>query len=493
MNIKSINKLSAIICGLIFLPLPLLAQNKIVTSSTTEGPASYHDVADYSALDIRGNGVIYDGTDITLTATYNTDFYSPNVLAKGAYVTDQATLSLTDSAITTTGFSGHGILLDNYSTGTVSNVNIKTTGNDSRGVFAQSDSTLTLTGGTITTTGSWGYGIALYDTSTGTVNSVNIETKGVYSIGVSAGNYSTLTLTDSDIITGSNNAIGISLVGGVSGTIRNVNIETKGYYGYGVSTEGFSTLTLTGGTITTANNNSYGISLVDGASGTVSNVNIKTKGNGSHGVNVALSSTLTLTDSDISATGDNSNAIYLFYNNTVTVSLNKNTLTGNITVEDVSTLALTGSNGTVITGDIIKDASSTVNLTLSNNAAFIGSGTVSNLVLGDNAILGYTDNGPLVIDGTLPLGDNIVIDFSNFTETGLYTILDWSNATALSDITDAQFNIATPGVEGDFTVNTENKQLTFNATAIPEPFVYFLLGTGIALLLLTARRRNAQS
>jgi hypothetical protein len=45
---------------------------------------------------------------------------------------------------------------------------------------------------------------------------------------------------------------------------------------------------------------------------------------------------------------------------------------------------------------------------------------------------------------------------------------------------------------GTFTV--ENNQLTFNATAIPEPSTWFLLGTGLGILLLTAhRRRNVQS
>jgi hypothetical protein len=305
-----------------------------------------------------------------------------------------------------------------------------------------------------------------------------------------------------------------------------VNIETKGEGSSGVFTYQSSTLTLTGGTITTVGQYALGIHLNE-STGTVNSVNIETKGNSSNGVNLQNSSTLTLTDSDISTTGNNSNAIYLGYYSTGTVSLNKNTLTGNITVEYSSTLALTGSNDTVITGNITSaanvfsensastinltltgkdtkligtlthDATSTLNLTLGAGAAFIGSGTVSNLVLGDNAILGYTDNGPLVIDGTITVGDGILIDFGGVTvvDDDQFLILDWSNAELVGEVTVGQFTATNlnPDIEGTFTV--AGNQLTFNATAIPEPSTCFLLGTGLGILLLTVhyRRRNVQS
>jgi hypothetical protein len=46
---------------------------------------------------------------------------------------------------------------------------------------------------------------------------------------------------------------------------------------------------------------------------------------------------------------------------------------------------------------------------------------------------------------------------------------------------------------GTFTI--DGTQLTFHATAIPEPSTWFLLGTGLGILFLTVRqhRRNAQS
>jgi hypothetical protein len=527
MKLKSTNKLSAIICGLTLLPLTLLAQNAVITTSTTEiGPISYHDVSGTSALTVTGNGVangvVYNGTDITLTATYTGSYALPSKnLAHGAYVTSRATLTLTGGTVSTSGVIGHGIVLAYSSNATLNNVNIKTTRNGSYGVYAESSgsNTLAMTGGSITTGGQNAYGMRI-DNSSGTIRDVNIETKESGAIGVSTINC-TLTLTGGTITIDGNLASGIAMYN-TTGILSNVNIKTKGEYGYGVSAISSSTLILTGGTITTEGyDNANGIRLGTYSSGTVRDVNIETKGEYSSGVYAEEADTLTLIDSDINSTG---NALY-FYSSNGTVSLNHNTWTGDIAIEESATLALTGSNGTVLTGDVksgnpeydeyqagstigitLSDEGSklignvthsdisTVTLTLADGAAFIGSGTLTSLTLGDNTILGYTDNGPLVIDGTLAIGDNILIDFSSLTETGLYTVLDWSDASVTGDdITAEKFNIAGTEVEGTFTVNTENKQLTFNATAIPEPSVYILLGIGLGLLLITARRRNVQS
>jgi hypothetical protein len=569
MKTNTTNKLSAIICvicGLTLLPLTVTAQNAIITTSTIETGTSYHDVGGYSALDIRGNGVVYDGTDITLTATGNTTRIdppsAPSALAHGAYVTDHATLSLTGGAVSTTGSYGHGILLDNYSTGTLNNVNIDTKGNNSHGVYAFDFSALALTGGTITTGNRYACGISLYN-STGTVRDVNIETKeeygqGVYTMsstltltggtittgafetyGVYIDYFSTLNMTDTTITVNNNYAHGFYLAYDSTGTLSNVNIKTKGQHGYGMYVIDSCTLTLTESTITTGGNDAFGVCVTDHAtltltdstittdgvnasginlsytsSGTVNNVTINTKGESAHGVYVTASSALTLTDSDIITTGNNSNAIYLRVSSTGTANLNKNTLTGNILASGTSNLNLTGSNGTVITGNVTgtrgstlnitltgsetkligtatHDTTSTITLTIEDEASFIGCGSVTDLTLGDGAILGYVYES-LTIDGTLTIGDNILIDFGGVTleDDAFYTILDWSNAELIGEVTVGQFTATNlnPDIEGTFTV--AGNQLTFHATAIPEPSTWFLLGTGLGLLLLTAHYRR---
>jgi hypothetical protein len=302
------------------------------------------------------------------------------------------------------------------------------------------------------------------------------------------------------------------------------NIKASSILSHGAVVVYSSTLSLIDSTVTTTADGSTGIHINNESSGTLRNVTIETKGKNAYGVSVT-ESTLTLTDSNISATGNNSNALYVSYYSTGTVNLNHNTLTGNILVLGDSTLNLIGSNGTVITGNITanvpfdaphysianltltgegskiignvaQDASSTITLDISDGAAFIGSGTVSNLTLGDDAILGYTGNGPLVIETTLTIGDGILIDFSNITveDSDEFTILDWTSAELVGEVTVGQFTATNLGPDMDGTFTVSETGLTFNATAVPEPSVYILLGIGLGILLITAhRRRRVQS
>jgi hypothetical protein len=91
------------------------------------------------------------------------------------------------------------------------------------------------------------------------------------------------------------------------------------------------------------------------------------------------------------------------------------------------------------------------------------------------------DYGPLIVDGT-----------AHPAESGTtYTATPDNSPLTVIGISETD-----GGNEGSYTgTNTftvANNQLTFTATAIPEPSVWFLLGAGITLFLITAhhRRRN---
>jgi hypothetical protein len=321
----------------------------------------------------------------------------------------------------------------------------------------------------------------------------------------------TLFLNNSAITTSGSYGSGIYL-GKTSGTLNNTTIATAEYGSYGMYVM-TSSLTMTGGGITTDNNFSVGIILNGTSSGTLSNTTIATTGSESYGVYARNASDLTLTDSNI--TSGSAYALYFYNGSRGTVSLNHNTLIGGLYATGTSTLTLTGSNGTVLTGNVrslsnsrmditldgagtelhgnfLQDATGVINLTLGTGALLAGGGELDSLTLANGVTIGYTGTAITVTDN-IEINGTITIDLSNLTATGAYNLLNWSGASVSGDITDLQFTNETAGVEGTFTV--ENNQLTFNATAVPEPSTYFLMGAGLALLLLTAHRRrhNVQS
>jgi hypothetical protein len=509
MNIKSTNKLSAlicVICGLIFLPLTLPAQNAIITTSTTESGTSYQGVADNAALNVSVEGVTYNGTNITLGNTFDNSYDTPFIPnGSGAFVSNGAILSLTDSTITTSGLLGNGVFLYDVGSGTLNNVNIGTTGENGRGVYARNFSTLTMTGGTITTNGYGAYGITSDDHSNVTVNNVVVNANGQSGLGLRVASFSTLVMT--------------------GGTIRNSDV--LGLNAYGMDITGTSNVTL-------------------------DHVKIETAGNGGHGA-AAHSSTLTLTNSDITAAGAGSTYGIFADNSTVNVGLNGNTLSSgglSILATGASTLTLTGSNGSVITGNVYSGDTATVNLTLTDTAlhgnfskytaatinltagagALIdGGGSVTSLTLQDGAILSSDDSGDLLLNGAaitvttdllalsggaildydsggtltltgnLAIGEGILVNFGGqaMEEGDQLLVINWSGAELSGEITVDSFEAAdlAQGMTGTFTLDQETG-LTFTAHAVPEPSTWFLLGTGLGALLLAAhyrRCRNARS
>jgi hypothetical protein len=271
--------------------------------------------------------------------------------------------------------------------------------------------------------------------------------------------------------------IGVLIQASSSGTLNNVNITTtksdENYTGGGVGMLGSSTLTLTGG-------------------------KIETSGSAEHGIILDNASTGTITDVNITATGEDAHALHLNDNSTATAKLNNKTLTGGITAEASSTLTLTGSNGTKLNGDITttdhfiinltltgadtkltgnltQDETSTIALTLDTGAMLTGGGELNTLTLTNGVTLTHTAN-------LITVTDSIISD---------YDLIDWTGTGGNIDIENVTYTHTGPGIQGTF--NTDGTKLTFTATAIPEPSTYLLLAIGIALLLLTARRRNAQS
>jgi hypothetical protein len=391
---------------------------------------------------------------------------------------------------------------------------------------AESGTTYTATYGyaALTVTGNGG---SYTGTDITLINSIPVpQTTEPY--GASIINQGQLSLTNSNITA----PVGVQFIGSTNNTLTNVTIDA---IMTGV-TATQSTLELTGGNITLTGMGSMGINLA-ASTATVSGVNIDSEAY-SLGVNATQGSTLTLADSaintaylgvvidnnssgilnnvNITTTGENARALHL-NNSSAEANLNNKTFTGGITAEVSSTLTLTGSNGTHLNGDITSNGSSTVNLTLTgagtelhgnfiqdaNVASVInltlgagtlleGGGTLDSLTLENGVTIDYT--GLITVTDSIDVNGTVTIDFSELTATGDYDILDWSAATGNVNVAAANYNFTGAGVEGTFVINMESGQLTFNATAVPEPSTYFLMGAGLGALLLAARcRRKVQT
>jgi T5SS/PEP-CTERM-associated repeat protein len=153
------------------------------------------------------------------------------------------------------------------------------------------------------------------------------------------------------------------------------------------------------------------------------------------------------------------------------------TLTGTATVSDGATL---GGAGTLTGGPLTVEVGGRLVTTLT---------LTDGLTLETGAILDYEDRGLLIFGGTITVGDGILIDFSGLAGTGEYVVLDWGDTSGGDSIAASQFTLAAgTGVEGTFSV--DNGQLTFNATAVPEPSTWFLIGAGLGALALIRRRSS---
>ncbi|MDR1305606.1 MAG: right-handed parallel beta-helix repeat-containing protein [Verrucomicrobiales bacterium] len=531
------------LCALSVSALNVFAQNLIVTSDTTVSGTHYENNGDaYAAITNIDTSWTFTGSDITVTATggnntvgaWGVNIYSDyypilnltdstikansigiffeggdatlnnvNITAgrDGLHTSYTYNLMMTGGTINSTDGNGAGIFHEYHSSGTLNNVNITAKG---FGIYVYSDSSLTVIGSTITAAND---GLSIDYNSDATLNNVTVTAENTGIMMYS----SSLTMTGGTI-TAANE--GLSLDDYSDATLTNVTVTATGNNGSGVLLQGNSTLTLTDSVIHATGSDAHGISAysthyynptntttlnhstvtdgisVDARFGEDTNLTL-TASNGSlisGGVTVStpiddyVVATLdfTLIDSALSGglTATGSSHV------TVTAS-DGGTITGEVISAQNAVVQITLTNaGTALRGNLIQDNNSAITLTVGADALLAGGGTVSNLIMDTGAILGYTDE--LTVTTSITIGDNIIIDFSNLTGTGDYTVLDWSGATGGESISDDQFTIAGDGVEGTF--NVDNGKLVFNATAVPEPSIWFLIGLGLGALALIRRR-----
>lgn len=343
---------------------------------TTSGNTSSNDNSSFSGL----NAAVL-ANSASKIAMSDSMITSSGTGANGAFATGSgSSVSLARVTIKATGDGGHGVMATNGGVMTLVDVNMTTAGKNSGAIATdRGGGTITATGGTVTTTGLDSPGI--YSTGDIRLSGGTISASGAESAVIEGAN--SITLTDTNLSSSLANKWGVMIYQSMSGDAQG----TKG------------TFTMTGGSL--ANTATTGpLFYVNNSTGVIT----------LEGVKVTAASGIVMDASANSRwgnTGSNGGNIILTANGQV--------LTGDMTVDKISTIAATLENGSTLTGAINSaqtgktvtlslDASSNWSttadsyLTCLSDSAGISGTTVTN-VTGNGHIVYYVSSACSALDG----------------------------------------------------------------------------------------------
>ncbi|MDR1146439.1 MAG: hypothetical protein LBK71_09935, partial [Verrucomicrobiales bacterium] len=484
-----------------FTALNVFAQNKYVNSGTvTETGQTYESIANQAALQVISNQTLYQGTNITLSATFDT-----NNGRYGAYAGNYGRIELTDSAITTTGSGGRGVVLTGTATGALTRVVISTEGDGAHGILPDYHASVELNDVSITTSGSDADGIhgAYMNIPVVRFNNLTIVTYGENSQGIaSEGSGTTLGTSFSGnglrVTTHGWNAAGLQSSGGVVMDVTDFVIRTDGDRARGADRGNSrdSIWHLTSGTIETSGSGADGFMLhgYGGGETVFTDVVIRTTGTDAagiylsglgnassveHGPVVFNGGSVTATQGlavriagfqnpsltfqagavvtgDVVAVDSGTN-ISGNYDYGYTLNLTDSTLDGAITNLSPGTDGLTVNlTQSAVTGDLTGSGTSLTVVTLDDSAL------TGDVTANDEAVIIITGSNGGVIIGDLTGNDNAVID----------VIVSGSDSAILGDIAqndDAAVTITLDtgatgqgGYHGGNLITGEDSTWTFN-------------------------------
>ena len=388
--------------------IAILMASMMFASSAGIGVASAAEVSSdaasvtYSSTATDENAVLVDGKTVSLTGITVTksgdgsggddgDFYGTNaaVLAKGG-----ATLTLKDSEVTTNGAYANGVF--SYGSGTTVNVSdttIVTKSNNSGGIMTTGGATMNATDLNVSTAGNSSAPIrsdrggGTVTVSGGTYTAEGVGSPGIYST-------ADITATGAEITANSSEAVVIE--GGNSVTLNNATVtgNNKVLNGQsqvktnvmiyqsmsGDASSGASYFTMTGGTLTAKTGCMFYVT------NTTTTINLE-------GVElnpVSGEHLMTIAAGPWGSSGSNGG--------NATVNASAQTLTGDISVDDDSTLNLKLTEGSAWEGALSGDGDTYVSLAEGCTWTLTGNSTVKSLSCSDGAIdlNGYT----LTVNGT---------------------------------------------------------------------------------------------
>ncbi|MCD8390771.1 MAG: S-layer homology domain-containing protein [Firmicutes bacterium] len=396
-----------------------VTQGTAATTITEDG--TYTDTTysstgdDENALRVDGAAVTLDGITVSKTAgassnTEDGDFYGMNA---ALLATNGANVTITDAEITSSAQNGNGVF--SYGDGTVvtiSDSTITTTADNSGGIQTTGGGTTYASNLTVDTSGSSsaairsdrGGGTVVVDGGTYVSNGYN--SPAIYSTADITASNATLTANNSEalVIEGENSITltDCDVYGNMSdteGTSSDENVHSVMIYQSmsGDAEVGTSYFTMTGGTLTSNNGdvfyvtNTHSIITLSG----VEIVNNETSGN-----------LMTITGNSASRGWGTAGA----NGAQAEVTLDAQTLEGDIVVDTISTLDISLTNGTAFTGTINIIDNEEGGTAVDDNAVVTIDSDSTWTLTGDCVITSLTNNGTIDYNGyTITLADGTVL------------------------------------------------------------------------------------
>src|SRR5574344_2106568 len=384
----------------------------LTSDGTIENKAYTSTTGSENALLVSGGTSTLNSCTITKSgdsSDENSDFYGTNA---GILVYNGATLNIKGGTVTTSGGHANGVFA--YGTGVINLTDtvINTTSNNSGGIMVTGGGTLTANNLTVKTKGNSSASIRS-DRGGGTltVNKGTYETNGVGSPAI----YSTAKITVNDATLTSTASEGAIIEGANSITLNNVklidtnttlngNSETyKNIFIYqsmsGDASEGNATFTSTDSNFITNKGDSIFVT------NTTATINL-------------TNNTFTNKDGDFLRiqTGKWGNSGSNGGN--VTLNMSNQKVTGNIIVDNISSLNMSLTSGSVLTGCIDNsNQASKVSLSLSNDSIFVLTGNSYVDTLSDT----LTDNSNIYLNGYTLYVNGKAVTANNGTYNGTVT------------------------------------------------------------------------
>ncbi|MDR1144863.1 MAG: autotransporter outer membrane beta-barrel domain-containing protein [Verrucomicrobiales bacterium] len=506
MKTRKLTLILTLLCALSTSALNVLAENKVVTTGTvTESDKIYESVATQAALQVSNSQTLYSGTNLILSATFDTGNGR-----FGAYANQHSRIEIYGGTITTTGSTGYGAYINNAATGLLSQVDINTSGHGAHGILVGHYATVVeLRDVSITTSGSSADGIhgLFMNTPAVRFNNLTIVTHGDGSAGFATEGSSPIqgtafSGTGLRITTYGNGyeSSGIKTYCGLL-DVTDFVIQTHGDGAIGVE-RGNSRgglIYLTSGTIETSGSGAIGLDVggYGGGETVLTDVVIRTTGSNATGVTVTSTHTFgedygPTVFKGGSVTAEQGNAVVMSgyknpaltfqdgavvtgdvvirdsgttpdgnYDYGYTLNLTDSTLNGDITNHSSGTGGLTVNlDHSSLTGDAANLGDGVLVITLDNNSIGTGGYNGGNLITGGDSTWTFTKDSHGNYgknDGVWNIGDYEVI-FDNMIHTGTV------NLSVNSDTGEGGSITVTDTADGDGTVHIDT---TGNGKADP--------------------------